>query len=126
MSPCRDTRPGRPLDDDWLFADPMTIELAGRLDVEPCPVERAGERACRPRWRYRLLVGAVIFAAGTLAGALLTAGGQARLGVSAAACSPAPAARAAVAAPLWFKINTLSTFSSQCLISRRATKRSAR
>jgi hypothetical protein len=94
------TRPGRPLDDDWLFADPMTIDLAGRLDVERCPLEAAVGAACRPRWRYRLLASALIFAAGTLAGALLTGGGQARLGVSAAACPQASAARAAVAAPV--------------------------
>lgn len=84
------TRPGRPLDDDWLFSDPMTIELAGRLDVERCPAEAAVGRARRPRWRYRLLASALIFAAGA----------PDRLGVSAAACLQAPAARAAVAAPV--------------------------
>jgi hypothetical protein len=94
------TRPGRPLDDDWLFSDPMTIELAGRLDVERCPAEAAVGRARRPRWRYRLLTSALIFAAGALAGALLTGGVPDRLGVSAAACLQAPAARAAVAAPV--------------------------
>ena len=100
MTRCGSTRPGRPLDDDWLFSDPMTIELAGRLDVERCLLEPAVGRACRPRWRYRLLGSTVIFAAGMLAGALLTGGGQDRLGVSAAACPQAPAARAAVAAPV--------------------------
>jgi len=100
MTPCGGTRPGRPLDDDWLFADPMTIELAGRFEVERCPLEPALGRACRPRWRYRLLASTLFFAAGTLAGALLTGGGQDRLGVSVAACPQAPGARAAVAAPV--------------------------
>jgi hypothetical protein len=94
------TRPGRPLDDDWLFSDPMTIELAGRFDAERCPLEAAVGRARRPRWRYRLLASILIVAAGSVAVALLTGGGQDRLGVSAAACLPAPAARAAVAAPV--------------------------
>jgi hypothetical protein len=78
----------------------MTIDLAGWLDEEPCPLEPASERAWRPRWRYRLLASVVIFAAGALAGALLTGGGQARVGVSAAACTPASVARAVVAAPV--------------------------
>lgn len=98
MPQTRLSRPGRPLDDDWLFADPMAIDLEDVDEPEPVPASSVsrGALVCLRRMpRRRLsLACALLLAASATAAVVATAAREARLMVSAVSCTLGTASRA--------------------------------
>jgi len=109
MPQTRASRPGRPLDDDWLFCDPMLLELDDVQAAGPPPAYRAaGCPRCAPRRSSWLAC--TLLAAGIAAGAMAWAAWEARLTLSAIACAHGHASREEASPQLPGKeLRTLST-----------------
>lgn len=84
--------PRGPLDDDWLFTDPMAIELAGGDDVglpADWPAAADPKPLCRRDRRLALML---VLAVGAAAAAVVSGPWHEETAGAAAACPPGAAA----------------------------------